>query len=101
MGYAVNHGFDIHINKELFRKRLNGKKFKEFYEELVMEWDLDITYPSFMNLLDNQVRWLLVYAYPVAKKCGVPIEELFVYVPIPKRDDFVKVQTNGHVGSSS
>lgn len=85
MGHPVNHGFDIKIDKRKLDILLGNRSYADFYRELTLEWKLDIQYKSFMALLNNKSRWLLVYAYAISKELNVKVEDLFY--PIKTEDE--------------
>lgn len=87
MGHSVSHGFDIQIDKRKLDVLLGNRSYADFYRELVDEWNLDIQYKSFMALLNGKSRWLLVYAFAIAKKLNTNIEELFYPIKIEIDDD--------------
>lgn len=51
--------------------------FKNLYNEIIEEYELDFKYASFMSLLLNRNTWLLIYAWAIAEHFGKNIEDIF------------------------
>ncbi|MFS0905703.1 hypothetical protein AB3N02_21905 [Priestia aryabhattai] len=78
------HGTDILINKDNLKDILDSRdmEFKELYYKVATKYKLDITYKSFMSLMDNRATWKLLYAWAIVDTLGVGMLDIFDVVEI-------------------
>jgi DNA-binding XRE family transcriptional regulator len=83
VGYAVDNRIDVILNKEHLERLMDNRgfsghgKFKDLWEKLIKRYDIGLAYGSFMNLLNNEVTWRLLYAYAICDFFDVKISEVF------------------------
>lgn len=67
------------INRQKFQLLIGKHNWtaKDFWDRWTKKYGFTIIYNSFMELLNNNVSWKLVYAFSVADMLEVDINELF------------------------
>ena len=64
------------IDREKLRAAMKGITFKYLHQQVV-EFGLEVEYPTLMANLRNSVNWNLLYAWCVCEVLNVKIEDLF------------------------
>jgi hypothetical protein len=80
---------DAKLNRQLFQISIGKKEWtaKEFHERWISKYGFTIKYNNFMELINNNVSWKLVYALAIADMLGVDINEIFEFTS----DEFEKI----------
>ncbi|PGO60626.1 hypothetical protein [Priestia megaterium] len=84
------HGTDMVLNKDNLRRILDEKsyKFKDLYDMICHQYDLDLTYNSFMgNMISNRATWKLHYAWAIVQVLHIDIPDIFdiVRINVPEK----------------
>lgn len=90
MGSSNNHKYDIEIKEGSFKSLLGKKgiKIKEIHEILINKYGLELKYTSFNNIINNRVKWKLIYASIISDYFEVRISDLFR--PVKNKDYIIK-----------
>jgi len=69
------------INRNVFQNLIGANRWtaKEFHERWILRYGFTIKYNNFMELINNNVSWKLVYAFAIAEMLTVDINELFEF----------------------
>lgn len=69
------------INRQKFQSLIGARAWtaKDFHERWTREYKFKMKYNNFMELINNNVSWKLVYAFAMAEMLEVEISELFVF----------------------
>lgn len=72
---------DAKIDRIRFNNLIRQNKWnaKEFHERWCYRYGFKIGYNNFMELLNNNVSWKLVYAFAIAHMLDVDINDLFEF----------------------
>lgn len=75
-------GTDARMNRIRFQTLISGKKWsaKEFHDRWTKQYGFKIKYNNFMELINNNVSWKLVYALAIAHMLDVDVNELFDFI---------------------
>lgn len=81
---------DAKINRQKFQSLIGRKKWtaKEFHERWVGVYGFKMRYTNFMELINNNVSWKLVYALAISEMLEVNVGELFDFI---KDEDIEKI----------
>lgn len=74
-------GTDAKINRQKFQNLIGKQRWtaKEFHDRWTKHYGLSIKYNNFMELINNNVSWKLVYAFAISDMLEVDINELFEF----------------------
>lgn len=72
---------DAYIDRQKFQMLIGGKQWtaKEFHQRWTSRYGFKMKYNNFMELINNNVGWKLVYAFAISEMLEVNIDELFVF----------------------
>jgi hypothetical protein len=72
---------DAKINRQKFQSLIGAKQWtaKEFHERWTNVYGFSIGYKNFMELINNNVSWKLVYAFAIAEMLEVDVYNLFEF----------------------
>lgn len=78
------HEKDIVLNKDKLKDILDkrGMTFTVFWENVVDEYGLDLTYKGFMSLMSNRSSWKLLYAFAMTDVLNINISDIFDVVDV-------------------
>jgi hypothetical protein len=72
---------DAKLNRQRFQNLIGKEEWtaKEFHERWTTKYGFTIKYNNFMELLNNNVSWKLVYGFAIADMLSVDINDLFEF----------------------
>ena len=72
---------DAKLNRTRFQNLINEKRWnaKEFWDRWTDKYGIIMGYNNFMELINNNVSWKLVYAISIADMLDVEVSELFEF----------------------
>jgi hypothetical protein len=77
----MTNTFTAGINRQAFQSLIGSKRWtaKEFHERWANKYGFKIKYNNFMELINNNVSWKLVYAMSISEMLETDIDELFYF----------------------
>lgn len=69
------------INRQRFQALIGVKEWtaKDFHERWTRAYKFKMGYNNFMELINNNVSWKLVYAFAISEMLEVDVAELFEF----------------------
>jgi hypothetical protein len=74
-------GYDAKLNRQKFQSLIGQKNWtaKEFHTRWKKNYGFAMRYNNFMELVNNNLNWKLLYAFAIADMLEVSIDELFYF----------------------
>lgn len=75
---------DATLNREKFQSLIGAKEWtaKEFHKRWIDRYSFSIKYNNFMELINNNVSWKLVYAFAISEMLETNIADLFDFTTV-------------------